>query len=63
MDLIIELKSSKLKDAPPIKPPSMSGLEKISSELLGFKLPPYKIGTELAKFLLNAIAISALTCL
>ena len=52
MDFIIELKSSKLRDAPPINPPSISGLEKISFELFGFKLPPYKIGTELAIFLL-----------
>jgi len=41
-------KSSAFSDAPPIKPPSTSGLEKISSAFAGFTLPPYSIETPLA---------------
>lgn len=43
--LIIPKKSVAFSAAPPISPPSTSGLEKISLALSGFTLPPYKIET------------------
>ena len=38
-------KSSAFKEAPPIRPPSTSGLENIDFALAGLTLPPYKIET------------------
>ena len=40
---IISSKSFILRHAPPIRPPSILGLLRSSSALLGFKLPPYNI--------------------
>ena len=42
---MIAIKSSATSEAPPIKPPSTSGLEKISTALPGLTLPPYRMVT------------------
>ena len=38
--LIMAAKSSGFKDAPPIRPPSMSGMASSSAQFLAFMLPP-----------------------
>lgn len=40
---MIPLKSAAFKEAPPIRPPSMSGFAKSSGALLALQLPPYRM--------------------
>ena len=37
------MKSPALSEAPPMRPPSMSGLANSSGALLGLQLPPYRM--------------------
>ena len=57
---MIATKSSTDKAAPPIRPPSTSGLENISSAFAGLTLPPYKIETLFAIEVSKAVAIVSL---
>ena len=54
-------KSFATSDAPPIRPPSTSGMAKIAAAFCGFTLPPYRIGVSApTRFLRNAC--TACTC-
>src|SRR3546814_4825524 len=44
--LAISMKSRDFKDAPPIRPPSMSACANSSGAFLGLQLPPYKRSEE-----------------
>ena len=46
--LMMPVKSSALRAAPPIRPPSMLGWASSSGALLGFMLPPYWMRTDSA---------------